>query len=291
MEWLLRCRIHFELAKCEEEIEQLQVAEQHLIKAIRLDDERVYAESLEHNLKRLRLRGELYKTPEKLEDQAAMIIEQCVVGLKGKEKRLKPAIGELLKMLSQSSNLKSNEINTHSLLMRAADLLAPNEFTHVLESESHKNFLRANEDKVSQLYKKYLNYENCINKCNDHLANRISDLERNYKRKNESNANMAELERMVSTDYKERLKIWFDLCRIARIQKIWDICRVSAKFCLLYDSEPYVNRFLKQSVPNVKEQQFKSLFDRELMRNLAEIHFILGEVSFTKLSQMDLMMH
>ena len=97
MEWLLRCRIHFELAKCEEEIEQLQVAEQHLIKAIRLDDERMYAESLEHNLKRLRLRGELYKTPEKLEDQAAMIIEQCVVGLKGKEKRLKPAIGEPIK--------------------------------------------------------------------------------------------------------------------------------------------------------------------------------------------------
>lgn len=149
MEWLLRCQVHFELAKCDEEIEQLQTAEQHLQKAIRFDDERVHAEQLEHALKRLQLRAELYKTPERVEDQAAMILEQCVVS-RGKrsgggEKKLKLAISELLETLDSSSGKRrddaaapTGQINTHSLLLRAADLLAPNEFTHVLESETFK---------------------------------------------------------------------------------------------------------------------------------------------------------
>lgn len=138
MEWLLRCQIHFELAKCDEEIEQLQTAEQHLLKAIRFDDEKVYSEQLSHALQRLQLRAELYKTPERIEDQVAMILEQCVVGggAKQGEKRLKPAISELLERLNKAT--VTGQINTHSLLLRAADLLAPNEFSHVLESETYK---------------------------------------------------------------------------------------------------------------------------------------------------------
>ena len=109
MEWLLRCQIHFELAKCDEEIEQLQTAEQHLLKAIELDDGLIYKEQLDFSLKRLRLRAELYKTPDRIEDQSAMILEQCVVGGKpGSEKKLKPAIGELLAALKSSSKTSSD---------------------------------------------------------------------------------------------------------------------------------------------------------------------------------------
>lgn len=145
MEWLLRCQVHFEISKCDEEIEQLQTAEQHLLKAIRFDDERVHYEQLEHALNRLRLRAELYKTPERVEDQAAMILEQCIIGGNkrggGGEKRLKIAISELLESLDSGNKREdgsTGQINTHSLLLRAADLLAPNEFTHVLESETYK---------------------------------------------------------------------------------------------------------------------------------------------------------
>ena len=100
MEWLLRCQIHFELAKCDEEIEQLQTAEQHLLKALQLDDGNIYKEQLDHSLKRLRLRAELYKTPDRIEDQSAMILEQCVVGGKpGSEKKIRPAISDLLASL------------------------------------------------------------------------------------------------------------------------------------------------------------------------------------------------
>lgn len=300
MEWLLRSEIHFELAKCDEEMEQLQTAEQHLLKSFNFDDAGVYREQLNHALKRLRLRAELYQTPERVEDKVAMILEQCVVGGKS-EKRLKPAISELLSSLNPNkAKNQGGEINTHSLLLRAADLLAPNEFTHVLESETFKsNFGKANEDKISKLAKKSLNYENSITKCVDHLNHRLIDVERKFL-KEKPTASQQELEQVLADDYKERLKLWLDLCRISRKQQLWDICRVSARFCLLYDDEKLIKRFLAEKpdqkspekeksllydtnkpvsmIQSTNKVNFNSLFDRELMRNLAEANFILGEV-------------
>jgi hypothetical protein len=264
------------LAKCDEEIEQLQTAEQHLLKALMFDDEYVYREQLNHALKRLRLRAELYKTPEIVEDQVAMILEQCVVGGRG-GKRLKPAITELLESIN-AKQLKtetvSGQINIHSLLLRAGDLLAPNEFTRVLESETFKAGLgKMNEDQVARLQKKALNYEACVSKCSSHLNDRLSDVERNLTRNKDTEKESLEIE--LKIDFKQRLKLWFDLSRIARKQQIWDICRVSCRFCILYDNDRLISRFLRS-----QHQKFNSLYDKELMRNLAEAHFILGEVIY-----------
>ena len=63
------------------------------------------------------------------------------------------------------------------------------------------------------------------------------------------------------------MKLWLDLCRIARKQQIWDICRVSCRFLILYDRRDLIDRFLHE----------RTLYDIELVRNLAEAHFILGE--------------
>ena len=68
--------MHTELAKCEEDEEQIQAAMTHLKKAISLDDGGQYHERLHTTLHRLNLRAELYKQPESQEDQAAMVIEQ-----------------------------------------------------------------------------------------------------------------------------------------------------------------------------------------------------------------------
>ena len=73
---LLRCQMHMELAKCEETEDQLEYALTHLHKAIALDDSGQYKDRLETALTRLQLRATLYKTPERPEDLAAMIIEQ-----------------------------------------------------------------------------------------------------------------------------------------------------------------------------------------------------------------------
>jgi len=324
MEWLLRSQIHFELGKCDEEIEQLQTAEYHFLKSLHFDDAAIYRDQLNHSLKRLRLRAELYNPPDRIEDQVAMILEQCVVGggKSNETKRIKPAISEILNATGGSGN--NDEINTHSLLLRAGDLLAPNEFTQVLESEKFKSFNnKANDDKVTRLAKKAHNYENSIIKCADHLNHRLIDLERKFlKEKKETAANSKELEMYLAQDYKERLKLWLDLCRISRKQQLWDLCRVSARFCLLYDDEKYVKRFLLDKQQTVVQTivtseknlaaastdktaaaavpaaatsmmqhsiqaQFGSLFDRELMRNLAEANFILGEVSFQILIRFD----
>jgi hypothetical protein len=62
---------------------------------------------------------------------------------------------------------------------------------------------------------------------------------------------------------------------IARRQEIWDVCRTAARFCLLYDNEQrrsLLNTTDQSSTPNV--------FQRDLIRLLAEIHFITGEVKF-----------
>ena len=159
MEWLLRCQIHFEVAKCDEEIEQLQTAEYHLLKASGFDDEGVYKEQLMHSLKRLRLRAELYVTPELVEERVGMILEQCVVGGKS-DKRVKPAIRELVSALDSKNKKDTGEINTHSLLLRAALLLAPEEYNNVMESETFRsNFGKLNEDQVINCYFSFFIYD------------------------------------------------------------------------------------------------------------------------------------
>ena len=34
-----------------------------------------------------------------------------------------------------------------------------------------------------------------------------------------------------------RAQMWGDLAKTARKQEVWDVCRVAARFCLLYDDD------------------------------------------------------
>lgn len=70
-----------------------------------------------------------------------------------------------------------------------------------------------------------------------------------------------------------RLKLWADLTMIARRQEIWDVCRTAARFCLLYDTDQRHALLSSNDLGNPP-----SLFQRDLIRILAEIHFIAGEV-------------
>ena len=73
---LLFPQIHMEAAKCEEDEDQLGSAILHLNKALSLDDAGIYRERIETTREKMKLRGELYKNPKRLEEQAGMIIEQ-----------------------------------------------------------------------------------------------------------------------------------------------------------------------------------------------------------------------
>ncbi|XP_022091640.1 cilia- and flagella-associated protein 46-like isoform X3 [Acanthaster planci] len=257
---LLRCQIHTELAKCEEDEEQIQVAMEHLKKALSLDDGGQYHERLETALHRLQLRAELYKPPASMEDQAAMIIEQARKSAESGTVRMK-----------------------RSLLVKAGQALSPDAFLLVLESE---NEIKGGGGKgyqtiINQLGNRARHFQKCIKKCGGHIK------------------------RLGSERDRERARLWADLAKVARKQEVWDVCRVAARFTLLYDDDRWHmvrpstgrsdtrNESITSGQPEQVETPTKSRktgseppphevptvthSDKDLIRTLAEIHFLNAE--------------
>lgn len=114
-----------------------------------------------------------------------------------------------------------------------------------------------------------------------------------------------------------RVRIWADLAKTARKQQVWDVARVAARFCLLYDD----NRWSKRQSTSTSEKNgegnterddptgsksplpgevggrldatgMKLLYpegmtaftvEQDLLRTLAEVRFIFAEVRKLKL--------
>ncbi|CAF0762870.1 unnamed protein product [Rotaria sordida] len=224
LDWLLRSQAHFELAKIEEDIEQLDSAKTNLLKAKQLDDTSIYSSRINLALERLHLRSELYKIPENIDDRVGIIIEQA----------------------GKSTN--GNKNKQRALLIEACLLLAQDAFQVVLDSENPNAIGKMRANPTAQLKAFADHYEKCIQ-------------------------NTTQYERLISeANEDKRLKLWADLTMIARRQEIWDVCRTAARFCLLYDNEQ------RRSLLNVTDQSsIPNVFQRDLIRLLAEIHFIAGE--------------
>ena len=113
------------------------------------------------------------------------------------------------------------------------------------------------------------------------------------------------------------MRIWADLTKTARKQQIWDVVRVAARFCLLYDDERWsLKRETKQTGEDeggcVEEdknnegrsssgtgsskksegqsrrfsyvtEEAKYNMEKDLLRILAEVHFINAEVRTVKI--------
>lgn len=265
----LRCRIHTELAKCDEDEEQIQVAMTNLKKALALDDAKIYQERLEVMLHRLELRSELYKQPERPEDVAGMIIEQA------------------RKANSGTVRMK------RSLLVKAGEALAPDAFQFVMDSESETKDVSGGKAPLTQI-KKMSNRARQFNKCVKKA--------------------IGHLQRLGNENDRERAQLWGDLAKTARKQEVWDVCRVSARFCLLYDDQRWKiaepekqespkslekmktsdsslvegsqSALERQSSQMIKTETSRpsspslsqsSLYDRDLLRMFAEVNFIQGE--------------
>ena len=108
----MRCQVHTELAKCEEDVEQNLVAIEHIKKAMALDDDVQYLERHENSLERLKMRMTLYKTPEDPLLLAAQIIEQAI------------------------STGSGTMTMRRAHLMKAGQALSPDAFSLVIEAES-----------------------------------------------------------------------------------------------------------------------------------------------------------
>ncbi|KAF7247233.1 Cilia- and flagella-associated protein 46 [Varanus komodoensis] len=110
---LFRCQVHMELARIEEKSDRIEAAMEHLQKAIYLDNSGQYHEYLKMAFHRLNLSTMLYKSLERLEDQASLMIEQAKKGTSKDSVRKK-----------------------RSLLVNAGLALAPEAFQIVLDSEN-----------------------------------------------------------------------------------------------------------------------------------------------------------
>lgn len=215
----LRCQVHTELSKCEEDEEQIQVAMEHLRKALALDDGHIYTERLEVMLHRLELRSELYKQPERPEDIAGMIIEQA------------------RKANSGTMRMK------RSLLVKAGEALAPDAFLLVLDSESDTKDVtggKAPLTLIKKLSNKARQHIKCVKKAKGHL------------------------QRLGDENDRERARLWGDLAKTARKQEVWDVCRVAARFCLLYDDGRWKN-ILPEKFESPKSMEKAKTSDSNLL--------------------------
>ncbi|KAK7109057.1 hypothetical protein V1264_013170 [Littorina saxatilis] len=264
----LRCQVHTELAKCEEDLEQIQVAMEHLKKALLLDDGGVYQERLEVMLRRLELRSQLYRQPERPEDQAAMIIEQIKDNPPDSYYKARKADSGTIRM-------------KRSLLVKAGEALAPDAFLLVLDSESDTKGEASGKGPltvIKQLGAKARAFNRCVCKAEGHLK------------------------RLGDENDRERARLWADLAKTARKQEVWDVCRVAARFCLLYDDArwKYVAPKIDTPKPERSRTDMKedgeekkassrvgsraltpvegvALYDKDLIRMMAEVNFINGE--------------
>ncbi|XP_058242545.1 cilia- and flagella-associated protein 46 isoform X2 [Hemibagrus wyckioides] len=226
----MRCQIHAELAAIEEEAERLEPAARHLQAALVLDERGQLQQRLSFSLHLIQLRGNLYRTPTRREDQAATLIQQTKERL-GNEPAKK----------------------WRHTLVSAGIALAPETFQMVLDADSTAKVSGSRlQDNVEQLAAKARHYRTCVQKVECHLARPEGD-----------------------TNDRERMRLWVSLVKAARKEELWDVCRAACRFCLLYDD----GRWTVKCKQMYKEESG----ERELLRLLAEVHFINAEATIHKL--------
>ncbi|XP_050567907.1 cilia- and flagella-associated protein 46 [Cygnus atratus] len=249
---LLRCQVHMEIARIEEDEDRIEVAVQHLQKAIHLDNSGQYQEHLRLNFNRLSLYAMLYKSPERLEDQALMMIEQAK---RGKQ--------------------KNNVRKKRSLLVNAGLALAPDSFQVVLDSENEAKVSSGkSQSQVSYLCAKAQHHVKSVDKVDGHLKQLKKE---NDKERIRLWANLAKVARTQA--------VW-DVCRTA-----CRFCLLYDDTLFRRATKPKKTQKKKASITMMDDDQGDGLpgelllpaksfsFERDLLRILAEVRFINAEAT------------
>ncbi|KAM7102431.1 cilia- and flagella-associated protein 46 isoform 6-T6 [Ciconia maguari] len=249
---LLRCQAHMEIARIEEDGDRIEAAVEHLQKAIHLNNSGQYQEHLRLTFNRLRLCTMLYKSPERLEDQAIMMIEQAKRG-------------------KQKDNVRKKT----SLLVNAGLALAPDSFQIVLDSENEAKVSSGkSRSQISYLCAKAQHHIKSVEKVDEHL-------------KHLRNAN--DRERIILwadlAKVARKQEVW-DVCRAA-----CRFCLLYDDVLFRKVKKPKQTQKKKASTTVMDDDQGDSLpgesllpakpfsFERDLLRILAEIRFINAEAT------------
>ncbi|XP_051507186.1 cilia- and flagella-associated protein 46 [Myxocyprinus asiaticus] len=169
------------------------------------------------------------------------------------------------KLIQQAKEDKGHETmkKRRPLLVSAGITLAPDAFQVVLDADSKMEVSSSSEaqGRLAHLAAKAQQHASCVQKVKGHLTG----LDKN-------------------TDDGERVKLWASLAKIARKQEVFDVCRAACRFCLLYDDGRWTNRGdHKNGASPVQRNQKEQNTNGELLRLLAEVHFINAEVTILKL--------
>ncbi|XP_063261098.1 cilia- and flagella-associated protein 46 isoform X13 [Prinia subflava] len=248
----LRCQVHMEIARIEEDGDSLEAALEHLQKAMHLNSSGQYQEHLRLSFNRLCLSAMLYESPEHLEDRAVMLIEQA-----------------------KREKVKDNVRKKRSLLVNAGVALAPDTFQIVLDSENEAKVSSGkNANQISYLCAKAQHHTKSVEKVDKHL-------------KHLRNAN-GRKRIMLWADLAKvacKQEVW-DVCRAAcRFCLLYDdiLFREATKHKKSQKNEANTTMIVDGQADSSSEESLlpaKSFsFEAYLLRILAEIRFINAEAT------------
>ncbi|XP_062832185.1 cilia- and flagella-associated protein 46 isoform X4 [Anolis carolinensis] len=251
---LLRCQVHMEIARIEEKGDRIEAAMEHLQKAIDLDNNGQYNEYLKMAFHRLNLNTILYKSLDRLEDQASLMVEQAKKGTPKDSVRKK-----------------------RSLLMNAGRALAPEAFQIVLDSENEAKVASSkSKGQISYLCARAEHHTRSVEKADGHL-------------KRIGHENEKERIKLWSEIAKTARKqgVW-DVCRAAcRFCLLYDDCqttktpkrrKILKKKTSASTLEDDQEGSIQRESPSPSPTRFFSL-ERDLLRTLAEVRFINAEAT------------
>ncbi|XP_065528583.1 cilia- and flagella-associated protein 46 [Lathamus discolor] len=251
---LLRCQVHMEVARIEEDGDRIEAAVEHLQKAIHLNNSGQYQEHLRLAFNRLRVCSMLYKSPERLEDQAIMMIEQVK---RGKQK--------------DSTRQK------RSLLINAGHALAPDSFQVVLDSENEAKVSSGeSRTQISYLCAKAQHHIKSVEKVDEHLKHLRNGNDRERIRLWADLAKVARKQEVWDVCRAAcRFCLWYDdtlFRKVAKPKKIL-VQKKKATTTVMDDGQG-------DSLPVGSLLTTKSFsFERDLLRILAEIRLINAEAT------------
>ncbi|XP_068112949.1 cilia- and flagella-associated protein 46 isoform X2 [Hyperolius riggenbachi] len=249
---VMRCQIHIEIAQIEEQEDRIEVAIEHVLKAVNLDGNGQYQNFLKMYLHRLQLRATLYTKPQRAEDQAAMILEQA-----------------------KQSNSKDSVRKKRPLLVNVGLCLAPDAFQMVLESENESKVStgKGYKGQISHLCLIAQHHTKCVFKTEGHLTRtgNKNDVERV-----KLWADLAKVAR--------KQEVW-DVCRTAcRFCLLYDDGRwstytpaASPKTKSMASTTEEGNGQELESAKPATTEQFSD--EKSLLRMLAEVRFINAEAT------------
>ncbi|XP_056617498.1 cilia- and flagella-associated protein 46 isoform X3 [Triplophysa dalaica] len=159
-------------------------------------------------------------------------------------------------LIQQAKDVRGRGADRRPLMVSAGITLAPDDFRTVLDADISED--DESQGHLTRLADKAQHHTACVQKVEGHL----SGLDKN-------------------SDERERVKLWALLVKTSWTYEVFDVCRAACRFCLLYDDGRWKNS--NDVRGETGQNQTHQRTQTDLIRLLAEVHFINAQVTVLKL--------